>query len=150
MTTLMWTTVLWNVPAKKWFNTIKKKKTFLVMLSKNRHLCIRTFEGFRCMPLYQCNAPKIPRPTETPTWSLILRYTAGRSPRSSGVAGQDRSAASPLSSTEGSGRSRTGWAPTHSDGWSVPPRSEKLPLTANWCLWKDGGKKGGQQRTGFH
>lgn len=25
MTTLMWTTVLWNVPAKKWFNTIKKK-----------------------------------------------------------------------------------------------------------------------------
>lgn len=148
MTALMWTTVLWNVPSKKWFNTIK---TFLVMLSKNPYLCIRTLEGFRCVPLCQCNAPKIPLPTKTPTLSLILRYTAGRSPRSSGVAGRDRSAASPLSSMEGSERSRTGWAPTHSGGWSAPPRSGKLPLTANWCLWKDGRKKCGQQvSSSFH
>lgn len=148
MTALMWTTVLWNVPSKKWFNTIK---TFLVMLSKNPYLCIRTLEGFRCVPLCQCTSPKIPLPTKTPTLSLILRYTAGRSPRSSGVAGRDRSAASPLSSMEGSERSRTGWAPTHSGGWSAPPRSGKLPLTANWCLWKDGRKKCGQQvSSSFH
>lgn len=53
-------------------------------------------------------SPEAPNLPKTLTWSLTLRCTAGRSPRSSDVAGRDRSAASPLSSMEGSARSRTG------------------------------------------
>lgn len=71
---------------------------------------------------------------EVHTWSLIRRCTGGRNPRSSGAAGQGRTAASPWSSTAGFWRSMTGWAPTHSGGWIVPPHSGRLPRTASWCL----------------
>lgn len=71
---------------------------------------------------------------EVHTWSLIQRCIGGKSPRSSGAAGQGRTVASPWSSTAGFWQSMMGWAPTHSGGWIVPPHSGRSPRTASWCL----------------
>lgn len=143
-----------------WEMCVVTMENVQLLLSRQHYFCMctRTIKSFRCLPL-QCPLKiscLLSPPPKTPTWSLILHYTAGRSPRSSGVVGQDRNAASPLSSMEGSGQSRTGWALTRSGGWSVPPQSGKLPLTANWCLRKDGGRSGkrlvrldGEQRISF-
>lgn len=72
------------------------------------------------------------------TWSRTRRCTAGRSRRSSGEAGQDRSEAWPWSSTAGSSRNMMGWAPTRWAGWSVPPRSGRWPRNASSYLWSAG------------
>lgn len=123
-------------PESLWEN--KPNKHFCICacrsLKTNKKIYIfKINKGFRYMPVHLCIV--LPK---TPTWNLILHYTAGRSPHSSGVAGQDRSAASPLSSKEGYGQSRMGWALIRSDGWNVPPQTGKWLLIANWCLRKEG------------
>lgn len=84
------------------------------------------------------------------TWSQTLRCTAGRSRRSSGEAGRDRSEAWPWSSTAGFLRNTAGWAPTRWAGWSAPPRSGRWPRNASSYLRGSGKREGTSPISNHH
>lgn len=72
------------------------------------------------------------------TWSRTRHCIAGRSRRSSGEAGRDRSEAWPWSSKAGSLRNKMGWALTRWAGWSALPQSGRWPRNASSYLRSSG------------